>query len=157
MIAIRPLSETPDAQAACIGWSDAEWGQTANFTTQDWQAEFDRILAHPVDEVFVAFDTQNPAQPPVGMVWLLEHEDVASHRHLTPWLSSLVVDPAQRNRGIARALMDHLEQYVRLGGDDFLHLLTETPAVYFTKDWEVLDTAPLGDGHVFVMRKSLAE
>jgi GNAT superfamily N-acetyltransferase len=153
MLTICPLSDCPEARAACIGWTHAEWGEAASFTLEDWEAELTRIQSHPVDEVFVAIKGDKP----VGMVWLLEHEGVDSHDHLTPWLSSLVVDPAHRGQGIARDLMAHLETYAALGGDETLFLLTETPAVYFTKDWEVHDTAPLGDGHVFVMQKSLVE
>jgi hypothetical protein len=36
-----------------------------------------------------------------------------------------------------------------------LFLLTETPSVYFLAGWEVMDTAPVKQGHVFVMQKSL--
>ncbi len=153
MLTICPLSDHPEARDQCIQWTHAEWGAAAAYTVADWEDELTRIQTHPVDEVFVAIKGDTA----VGMVWLLEHEGVGSHDHLTPWLSSLVVDPAYRAQGVARALMAHLEAYAALGGDKAVYLLTETPAVYFTKGWEVHDTAPLGDRHVFVMRKALNE
>ncbi|MFT4716627.1 MAG: GNAT superfamily N-acetyltransferase [Paracoccaceae bacterium] len=153
MLTICPLSQAPDARTTCINWTDAEWGAVARFAPEDWEAEISRIEGHPVDEVFVAFKNEAP----VGMAWILEHEGVESHAHLSPWLSSLVVDPDHRNQGIAAALIRHVEDYAALGGDDHLFLLTHTPAVYFTKGWEVHDTAPLGRGHVFVMQKALPE
>ena len=120
MLTICPLSQAPQARATCIGWTDAEWGRATSFSDADWDAEINRIESHPVDEVFVAFQGDNP----VGMAWLLEHEGVESHPHLTPWLSSLVVDPAHRDRGIGAALMTHIESYAALGGDESLFLLT---------------------------------
>ena len=151
MLSIRPLSQSPEVRETCIGWTDAEWGAVAGFSLEDWDAEFDRIDAHPTDEVFVAFDGDKP----VGMVWLLEHEGIETLRHLTPWLSSLVVDPAYRAQGIAGFLMEHLETYASYGGDEMIYLLTDTPVVYFSHGWEVVDTAPLGDKDVFVMQKYL--
>jgi len=152
MLIIRPLAEIPTARQTCIGWADAEWGAAAGFTHEDWEEEYRRIDAHPTDEVFVAILNGTP----VGMVWLLEHEGVETHHHLTPWLSCLVVDPAYRDRGVAAALIAHIETYAAHGGDERLYLLTETPAVYFTHGWEVADTAPLGEKSVFVMQKDLA-
>jgi GNAT superfamily N-acetyltransferase len=152
MLKIRSLSQSPSARDICIRWADAEWGDVAGFSLEDWDEEYTRIETHPTDEVFVAFQDDTP----VGMVWMLEHEGVESHMHLTPWLSSLVVDPDYRDAGIAGALMAHLEAYVEAGGDEVLYLLTETPAIYFTHGWEVKDTAPLGDKDVFVMQKGLA-
>ncbi len=147
-VTIRPLDGVPEALADCIRWADAEWSEPAGFALGDWPAEFDRIRAHPVDEVFVALAEGRP----VGMVWLLEHEGIATHRQLTPWLSSLVVDPAWRGRGVARALVGHVAAYAALGGDEALHLLTEDPGFYGALGWEVIDTAPLGTRSVFVMR-----
>jgi len=148
---IHPLSQVPQARPACIAWSAREWGDDAQFQPSDWEAEIARIVTHPVDEIFVAYDRDVP----VGMVWMLEQEGIDSHTHLTPWLSSLVVDPDHRNKGIAQALISHVETYVSYGGDTQLYLLTETPAVYFTGGWEVLDTAALSDRNVFVMQKPL--
>ncbi len=148
---IRPLSEVPTARETCIRWADAEWGAVAGFTIADWEEEYARIEAHPTDEVFVALEDGVPA----GMVWLLEHEGIDTLQHLTPWLSSLVVDPAHRDRGIAGALIRHIEAYAASGGDQRIYLLTETPAVYFSHGWEVADTAPLGEKSVFVMQKNL--
>jgi GNAT superfamily N-acetyltransferase len=152
MLTICPLSQAPGARDTCIGWTDAEWGAAAQFAPEDWDAEITRIEHHPVDEVFVAFQGESP----VGMAWMLESEGVESHAHLSPWLSSLVVDPNHRDQGVAAALVQHIEAYASLGGDERLFLLTETPGLYFTKGWEVHDTAPHGEGHVFVMQKSLA-
>jgi len=152
MINILPLSGVPHARPACISWAVDEWGAATGFSPADWEIELARIDAHPTDEIFVALiDNQ-----PVGMAWMLEREGIETHQHLTPWLSSLVVDPAFRDRGVARALIAHVEEYVTRGGDETLYLLTETPAVYFSLGWEAFDTAPLNGNSVFVMRKALA-
>jgi len=153
MIDIVPLRSAPFARASCIDWSHAEWGAAANFTLTDWQDEFRRIDASPLDQVFVALEGASP----VGMIWLLEHEDVATHMHLTPWLSSLVVAPAHRKRGIAAALVAHIETCATSGGASTLYLLTESPSYYFRLGWAVCDTATVGKERVFVMKKALAQ
>ena len=151
MPTIRPLSQVPEARAVCIRWCDAEWGAAARYSITDWEAEFDRIEAHPVDEIFVALE----GTVPVGMAWMLEREGPRRLSHLTPWLSSLIVAPEHRDRGVARALIAHVEAYAATGGDEVLFLLTETPSVYFLSGWEVRDTAPTRNGDVFVMQKAL--
>ena len=152
MVKILPLNLVPDALSVCLNWADQEWGESAGFTDADWRAEFQLIEDNAVDQVFVACLDNIP----VGMIWMLEHEDVESHKHLTPWISTLVVDPAYRSRGIARALVAHGEAYAALGGVEALYLLTQSPAFYFRLGWEVCDTALLAGNTVFVMQKTLA-
>lgn len=153
MYTIHPISEVPAARPSCIAWSDTEWSRDTGYSPLDWEAEFERIEQDPVDEIFVAMQ----GDMPIGMVWMLEHEDVASHSHLTPWVSCLVVDEEHRDMGVARSLVSHVEAYAAAGGDNRLYLLTESPTYYFTLDWEVLDTAPLGERSVFVMKKPISQ
>ncbi len=152
MITIHPLSDVPDARAVCIDWSAAEWSAESGFTPEDWENEFQRIEQDPIDEIFVAMLEGMP----VGMVWLVEHEQVESHAHLTPWLSCLMVSQDHRGQGVAQALVGHLEAYAFAGGDDVIYLLTDSPTYYFTLGWEVEDTAPLGERSVFVMKRPIA-
>jgi len=149
MLEICPLNQAPDALNQCLYWCDREWGGQSGFAFEDWVAEFRRIESDPVDEVFVALADGAP----VGMVWMLEREGLATHAHLSPWVSNLIVDPDHRDAGVARALLDHVESYLAAGGDTCAYLLAQTPGNYFTKGWEVLDTARLRNGHVFVMQK----
>ena len=151
MLTILPLSQVPGTLSTCIAWSDREWRADSGFEAVDWQEEFRRIREHPVDEVFVAFQGDEP----VGMIWMLEHEGAASHQHLTPWISNLIVDPAKRRRGIAGHLLAHVEAYAARGGDHDLYLLTVTPQIYVNRDWQVMDTAALTNRQVFVMQKNL--
>ncbi len=151
MLTIYPLSQAPTAFEACISWCDQEWRASSGYSPNDWIAEFQRIEEDPVDEVFVAFKEDTP----VGMVWMLEHEGVESHAHLSPWISNLIVDQAHRDSGIAAGLLNHAETYMASGGDTRAYLLARDPAVYFTKGWEVVDTATIGVNQVFVMRKAL--
>lgn len=152
MLTICPLSHAPTALDACIHWCDAEWRDSSGLSPVDWIAEFQRIEDDPVDEVFIAVQEDTP----VGMIWLLEREGVDSHAHLSPWVSNLIVDPNHRDSGVAKALLSHAEAYLAAGGDTCAYLLTREPSVYFTKGWEVADTASLGEEHVFVMQKDLA-
>jgi len=151
MLKVYPLSQIPTALDRCISWCDAEWQDATDLSPIDWIAEFQRIEDHPVDEVFVAMKGDTP----VGMVWMLEHEGIDSHPQLGPWVSNLIVDPAHRDTGVARALLSHIEDYMAAGGDAVAYLLTRTPGIYFTSGWEVADTADLDGEQIFVMQKSL--
>lgn len=153
MYAIRSLTEAPEALPSCITWCAREWGNSAGYSRQDWAREFSRIARDPVDEVFLAFDGDKP----VGMVWTVESEGLESHPHLTPWLSSLVVDPDYRDRGVGAVLVAWAEDHFARGGDEALYCLTEVPAFYLLLGWEVHDTAQLGRKNVFIMQKPLRE
>jgi GNAT superfamily N-acetyltransferase len=152
VLSIEPLSARPDARAACIAWATAEWSVTTGLVRADFGAEIGRIVGDPVDEVFVA--VQDDA--PVGMACLLEHDDIPGFDALGPWLAALVVDPAWRGRGVAAALIAHVEAYAAAGGDAVLYLATDNPALYMTRGWDVLDTARHPTGGVFVMSKRIA-
>ena len=152
MLTIEPLSAHPEARAACIGWSAAEWAEASGFQQSDFAAEFDRILDDPVDEMFVALADGRP----VGMACLLEQDAVPGFEHHSPWLSTVVVAPEARRKGIAAALIAHVERYAAMGGDDRLFLATGTPGLYVAQGWEVMDIARHGSGDVFVMTKGIA-
>jgi len=151
MYTICPLSAIPDARPICIGWTDAEWRDDTGFTLDDWDAEFQRVEDDPVDEIFIALKDNVP----VGMAWMLEHEDPETLRHLTPWLSSVIVSRDHREKGVARALLKHVEAYAAGGGDEHIFLLTVDPGYYFAQKWEVVETTHLGERRVFVMRKDI--
>lgn len=152
MITISPLSEQPHFLQTCIAWSDREWRALTGFTALDWDQEFRRVQADPVDEVFVA----HHADTPLGMAWMVEREGLESHAHLTPWLSNLVIDPLYRGQGLARQLIDFVAKYVSLGGDTALHLLTDNPSLYVPMRWDVMDIARLGARNVYVMQHDLS-
>jgi predicted N-acetyltransferase YhbS len=41
----------------------------------------------------------------------LDRSDLPSHNHLSPWLASLFVVPETRGRGIATALVQHVQEF----------------------------------------------
>ena len=47
-----------------------------------------------------------------------------THPHLSPWLSSVYVDPQHRGRGIASALVGRVERAAAGMGSDRIHLFT---------------------------------
>ncbi|MCP5781392.1 GNAT family N-acetyltransferase, partial [Klebsiella pneumoniae] len=49
---------------------------------------------------------------PSGLVLLIDN-DLDSHAHLTPWLASLYVDPAFRNKGVGKQLIAAAENAAR--------------------------------------------
>ncbi|MCW8905933.1 MAG: arsenic resistance N-acetyltransferase ArsN2 [Sedimenticola sp.] len=80
-----------------------------------------------IDQDSVArFYLLQEAGQPVALAGLELHGDAAL-------LRSLVVVPAQRGRGLARQLLDHLCREARSGGASHLYLLTVGAADYFRR------------------------
>ena len=67
---------------------------------------------------------------------LLIDNDLDSHAHLTPWLASLYVDPAFRNKGIGKQLIAAAENAARDQGHSELYLYTDKPDYYRAAGWQ---------------------
>ncbi|MBN3844488.1 GNAT family N-acetyltransferase [Burkholderia sp. Ac-20349] len=76
-----------------------------------------------------------------------------THPHLTPWLSTMVVAPRHRRRGIASALALRAQAEAATMGFRVLHLFTErSEALYARLGWARIDDATVAGRPVVVMR-----
>ncbi|HEV2524083.1 MAG TPA: GNAT family N-acetyltransferase, partial [Gammaproteobacteria bacterium] len=97
---------------------------------------------------FVALDNDQP----VGMASLRENDGIQPDR--TPWLGSLVVDPAYRKQKIGEKLIDVVKQRAALLGYPKLYLLAfdETISTWYTSlGWKSIGTDELFGHSVAVM------
>lgn len=82
---------------------------------------------------------------PIGMVSLWMN-DLACRQDLHPWLASLYVDEAYRNRGIGRQLQVHATSAARELGYARIYLITDLVGYYERLGWAFLELAPTSNG-----------
>lgn len=82
---------------------------------------------------------------PVGMVSLWMN-DLACRQDLHPWMASLYVDEAHRNKGIGRLLQAHATSVARELGYARIYLITDHVGYYERFGWSFLELAPMSDG-----------
>ena len=91
----------------------------------------------------------------VGMACLVEC-DVESHRHLTPWLATVLVGPAYRGHGIGSALCERAIDEAAALGTSTLYLFTfDKEAFYARLGWSVLEPAQLAGVPGTIMSRAL--
>ncbi len=75
----------------------------------------------------------------VGMACLVAY-DVDSHRHLTPWLASVLVAPAHRGQGIGSALSRRTTEEAAVLGAPHVYLFTfDKESFYARLGWSTIE------------------
>jgi GNAT superfamily N-acetyltransferase len=117
---IVTVSDRPELAPIVAAWLVAEFGHSGSRTVAELTAS---ILSSPngPEESFVLSDHDKP----VGTA-SLSHDDLASHRDLTPWLAEVFVEPAHRGRGYASALVRQVETFALAASVPTLWLYTWT-------------------------------
>jgi len=79
-----------------------------------------------------------------------------THPHLSPWLSSVYVDPQHRGRGIASALVGRVERAAAGMGSDRIHLFTpSSEKLYASLGWELMEYSHHHQLRIAIMSKTL--
>ncbi len=79
-----------------------------------------------------------------------------THQHLSPWLSSVYVDPQHRGRGIASALVGRVEQAAAAMGSERIYLFTpSSEQLYAILGWQLIEYAKHNDLNIAIMSKAL--
>jgi N-acetylglutamate synthase-like GNAT family acetyltransferase len=77
-----------------------------------------------------------------------------THKHLTPWLSSVVVPSAHRGKGIASALsMRALEEAARLGFEELFLFTPHNESLYARLGWRTFEHAVHNGVPLAIMRR----
>jgi predicted N-acetyltransferase YhbS len=80
-----------------------------------------------------------------------------THQHLSPWLSSVYVDPQHRGRGIASALVGRVEQAAATMGFEKIYLFTpSSEKLYASLGWQLIEYAKHNELKLAIMSKALA-
>ncbi len=132
MITVEPLENRPELVPVCARWNFHEWGHADGRSMEQTIDAFMELLAPGSrQKAFVALVSGFPS----GLVLLIDN-DLDSHAHLTPWLASLYVDPAFRNKGIGKQLIAAAENAARDQGHSELYLYTDKPDYYRAAGWQ---------------------
>ena len=79
-----------------------------------------------------------------------------THRHLSPWLSSVYVDPQHRGRGIASALVGRVEKAAAEMGSEKIYLFTpSSERLYASLGWELIEYSKYNELKLAIMSKAL--
>src|SRR4051794_17677458 len=131
-------------------WQQAEFGYLSPNVTVEQRAE--RLRG-----------ASDKARLPIGLVAISNDEGdlvgsanlaatTLTHKHLTPWLSSVFVPPAQRGRGIASMLaLAATSEADRLGFDKIYLFTPKNEALYARLGWETFEHATINDIPVCLM------
>ena len=146
---IVSLSQCPQYSPILAHWAYFQWYGDRNVSFRAVDADYRRRSepgALPVSWVALEGDL------PVGMVSLKEH-DLASHAHLSPWLSALFVLPIYRRRGIANELIKTVIGDAKSRGGERLYLfadhknLSYLSRFYSARGWNFEEDAVDGEGN----------
>lgn len=86
----------------------------------------------------------------------VNHRNLTSHHHLTPWLASLFVPIEHRRMGVGASLVKDAEEKAALLGIKQLFLFTPDQSAWYEKlGWSILDSGSMNNIPVFVMSKSI--
>lgn len=121
-------------------------------TLEDRVSKMQRMAASSdLPFMVVAFETDQL----IGSAALV-FEDMSSRKDLSPWLASVYVKPEFRGKGIATALVRHIEASARQRGIETLYLFTEHARdLYARLGWCDLQACEYQGVNVMVMSKRL--
>ena len=151
---IEYLADHVDAIPQLARWHHAEWSAiNPHASIADREAHFHtRARRGQVPTAFVALSDGQV----VGLASLVE-TDLDSHRHLSPWLASVLVAPEHRGHGIGSALSERVVAEARRLGFLDAYLFTFDKARFYQRlGWSVLEAATYQTRPVTVMVRSLA-
>jgi len=80
-----------------------------------------------------------------------------THEHLSPWLSSVYVDPQYRGRGIPSALVGRVEQAAAAMRCDNIYLFTpSSEKLYASLGWKLMEYAKHKELKIAIMSKAIS-
>jgi N-acetylglutamate synthase-like GNAT family acetyltransferase len=146
---IAYLADHPEHIPILAGWFQEEWGDLAPGRKLEERIKLLREKANrcAVPVSFVAIEHGEP----VGSASLVEC-DMASHDHLTPWLSSVYVTPPCRKQGIGTALINRVSNESKQQGFPKLYLWTPKAEMFYARrGWQVLERTEYKNKNAVVM------
>ncbi|WP_018099388.1 GNAT family N-acetyltransferase [Sinorhizobium meliloti] len=152
---IKTLRSCPEMISVCTSWTFGQWdcqsGSTFEETNRLFREAAEGGSSLPLTFVAVA------GGKPAGMISLCE-SDFKERTDLSPWLTSLYIHPAHRNKGIAFLLINRLELEAERLGFKRLYLTTEASRGLYEKNgWLEIDRVQTPYGEAALMAKDVGE
>lgn len=150
MVSIRILAETPHLDAVAA-WLHAQWWAADGWTLA---ATRDFLAAARGPRAPACFLAEEGGMP-LGTA-TLDTDDLPARMDLAPWLASVLVAPAARGRGIATALVAHVEAAAAALGHARLYLHTpDAGRFYAARGWHGLGEEAWQGRPTLLMAKDL--
>jgi GNAT superfamily N-acetyltransferase len=149
MVEILPLRERPHAIATLAKWHFAQWGSMnpANAIERRLAAFQEHLQPGRVPQTFIALEGDRL----LGSASLVS-TDLPQRLDLYPWLASVYVDPAERNRGIGSRLVNRVVEEARSLGFPRLFLFTPDRAKFYAGlGWQKIEDSDWNGLPVTVM------
>jgi|ERR1700722_18348934 GNAT superfamily N-acetyltransferase len=134
---IEYLADHPQHLSTVAAWQHAEFGYLNPVTTIEDRTGRLRLSLQK-DALPIAFIAISASGALVGSAGILP--TTITHKHLTPWLSSVYVPGEFRGKGIASALSLHaVTEAARLGHDRLYLFTPRSEALYARIGWRTFE------------------
>jgi predicted N-acetyltransferase YhbS len=146
---IELLADRPEFIPTLADWHFHEW---AYLRPGDSVANRVRILHERSGrrELPITFVASSGAEL-LGSAMLIHHE-MDTHPQFTPWLAGVFVAPAHRQRGIGRALSEHVVREAAARGYSIVYLFTPSAEPFFSHlGWSIVEHTRYRDADVTIM------
>jgi len=134
---IMNLADCPAHIPLVASWHQMEFGYLTPSVELEERVQRLRqsVASASLPLVFVAVSDEGA---PVGAASILA--STLTHKHLTPWLSAVVVPPGHRNKGIGSGLALHaLQEAARLGFETLYLFTPRNESLYARLGWETME------------------
>jgi N-acetylglutamate synthase-like GNAT family acetyltransferase len=152
---IEQVTQRNDELLIAAAWIHQEWesADSSLEQTHEWCA----AVARSTDQAFFVARTEGRV---VGCA-LLVHTDLAGREDLSPWLSSVYVDPGYRRHRAGEALVARVEALAAALGHHTLYLYTDAltgPEAWYQRlGWRHLEDSLLRGRAITIMSKPLRQ
>ena len=123
----------PEWIEPCAAWWHRQWGEHMGYSIDGARSAIDSLCAPGSGQAALAALVDGR---PAGSVFLVD-QDLDTHRHLTPWLAGLLVQPEFRQLGLGSKLAVALVEQSASLGYDTLYLYTTIPGFYERLGWTI--------------------
>jgi predicted N-acetyltransferase YhbS len=152
---VEYLADHPSHLPTVAAWQHAQFGYlTPNATLEDRTERLRRSLQ--TDALPMAFVALSGSGTLLGSAGILP--TTITHKHLTPWLSSVYVPESHRGKGIASALSLRAASETAKLGFDRLYLFTpRSEALYGRIGWRTFERIDFNGVPLTLMERQLTE
>ncbi|MES5482564.1 GNAT family N-acetyltransferase [Bradyrhizobium sp. INPA03-11B] len=153
-IAIEYLADHPHFLPTVAAWQQAEFGYlTPAATFEDRTERLRRSLQH--DALPMAFIALSGTGTLLGSAGILAA--TITHKHLTPWLSSVYVPDEHRGQGIASVLsMRAIDEAARLGFDRLYLFTPRSETMYARLGWRTFERIEYNGTPLALMERNVS-
>ena len=151
---IEYLADHPALVPIVATWQHAQFGYLTPTVTLEDRAERLRasLQKDALPMALVALDGDGA---PMGSAGILSA--TITHKHLTPWLSSVYVPGEHRGKGIASALsLRAVDEAAKLGSDRLYLFTPHSEAMYARLGWKTFERIEYGGRPLVLMERSVS-